>query len=62
MASETQPTWKTAAILVGRLIFAGVFIMAVTFKFAKYRWHGRLHRIGRLRATSITVILVYAKS
>ena len=34
MASETQPTWKTVAILVGRLIFAGAFIMAVTFKFA----------------------------
>jgi uncharacterized membrane protein YphA (DoxX/SURF4 family) len=34
MNSETQPTWKTVAILVGRFIFAGVFTMAVTFKFA----------------------------
>ena len=34
MASEvTQSTWKTVAVLVGRLIFAGVFIMAAAFKF-----------------------------
>jgi putative oxidoreductase len=34
MASEvTRSPWKTVAILVGRLIFAGVFIMAATFKF-----------------------------
>jgi uncharacterized membrane protein YphA (DoxX/SURF4 family) len=34
MPSEgLQSPWKTVAILVGRLIFAGVFIMAVSFKF-----------------------------
>ncbi|RWN98076.1 DoxX family protein [Mesorhizobium sp.] len=38
MSSETtqspaQPPWQTAAILTGRLIFAAVFLMAVTFKF-----------------------------
>jgi len=27
-------TWRVAAVLVGRLIFAGVFIMAAAFKFA----------------------------
>ena len=27
-------TWRTAAILLGRLIFAGVFTMAAAFKFA----------------------------
>jgi putative oxidoreductase len=27
-----QSPWKTAAILVGRLIFAAVFLMAVSFK------------------------------
>ena len=27
------PLWQTMAILVGRLIFAGVFLMAVSFKF-----------------------------
>ncbi len=27
------PLWQTIAILVGRLIFAGVFLMAVSFKF-----------------------------
>jgi putative oxidoreductase len=33
MTTETNPAgWATAAILVGRLIFALVFIMAVTFK------------------------------
>src|SRR4051812_28288869 len=32
-ADAVQPAWNTVAILVGRLIFAGVFIMAVTFKF-----------------------------
>lgn len=31
-ASMETATWKTAAILVARLIFAAVFIMAVTFK------------------------------
>ncbi|MDQ0472209.1 DoxX family protein [Labrys wisconsinensis] len=29
-----QPAWKTAAILIARLIFAAVFIMAAAFKFA----------------------------
>ena len=29
-----QPTWKTVAILVARLIYAGLFIMAAAFKFA----------------------------
>jgi putative oxidoreductase len=34
MTSEpVQFSWKTVAILVGRLIFAAVFIMAATFKF-----------------------------
>jgi putative oxidoreductase len=34
MPSEAlQSPWKTVAILIGRLIFAGVFIMAATFKF-----------------------------
>ena len=26
-------TWRTAAVLIGRLIFAGIFLMAVSFKF-----------------------------
>jgi putative oxidoreductase len=29
-----QSPWQTTALLVGRLIFAAVFAMAVTFKFA----------------------------
>jgi putative oxidoreductase len=34
MTSEVvQFSWKTIAILVGRLIFAAIFIMAATFKF-----------------------------
>jgi putative oxidoreductase len=34
MISEVQQSsWKTAAILIGRLIFASIFIMAATFKF-----------------------------
>jgi len=34
MATETdRARWSTAAVLVGRLIFAAVFIMAATFKF-----------------------------
>ena len=28
-----QSSWRTVAILGGRLIFAGIFIMAATFKF-----------------------------
>ena len=30
----TTPTWKMIMILVARLIFAGLFAMAATFKFA----------------------------
>jgi len=33
-ASTDRAAWKTVAILVARLIFAGVFIMAAGFKFA----------------------------
>ncbi|WP_214470033.1 DoxX family protein [Mesorhizobium sp. dw_380] len=29
----TQSPWQTAALLIARLIFAAVFLMAVTFKF-----------------------------
>ena len=34
MTSQTSlPLWQSIAILVGRLIFAAVFLMAVSFKF-----------------------------
>lgn len=33
METQTQAGWATAAILIGRLIFAGIFLMAVSFKF-----------------------------
>lgn len=34
MASDAiQSPWRTAAILVARLIFAGIFVMAAAFKF-----------------------------
>ena len=34
MTSETvQFSWKAVAVLVGRLIFAAIFMMAATFKF-----------------------------
>ena len=33
-APATTPTWKVIMILVARLIFAGLFAMAATFKFA----------------------------
>lgn len=32
--NATGPKWQTIAILLGRLIFAGVFLMAMSFKFA----------------------------
>ena len=32
-SSASVPLWQSIAILVGRLIFAGVFIMAASFKF-----------------------------
>jgi putative oxidoreductase len=28
----SRPAWTTAAVLIGRLIFAALFVMAVTFK------------------------------
>ena len=33
METQTQAGWATAAVLIGRLIFAGIFLMAVSFKF-----------------------------
>jgi len=33
-SSASIPLWQSIAILVGRLIFAGVFVMAAGFKFA----------------------------
>ena len=32
--SDFEPKWQTAAILIGRLIFAAVFLMAAGFKYA----------------------------
>jgi putative oxidoreductase len=32
--SESEPRWKTAAVVAGRILFAAVFVMAATFKFA----------------------------
>ena len=32
--SDSAPLWSSLATLVGRLIFAGVFLMAAAFKFA----------------------------
>lgn len=32
MTNSQTPAWTTAAVLVGRLIFAAVFLMALTFK------------------------------
>jgi putative oxidoreductase len=32
--SDLEPTWQTPAILIGRLIFAGAFLMAAVFKYA----------------------------
>ncbi|HET6158172.1 MAG TPA: DoxX family protein [Dongiaceae bacterium] len=34
MSSASAPLWHTIAILLARLIFAGIFIMAAGFKFA----------------------------
>ncbi len=33
-SNATEPKWQTIAILPGRLILAGVFLMAVSFKFS----------------------------
>ena len=33
-ADASVPLWRSVAVLVGRLIFAAVFLMAVTFKYA----------------------------
>jgi putative oxidoreductase len=32
MINSQTPAWATAAVLIGRLIFAAVFLMALTFK------------------------------
>jgi len=32
--TASAPSWHTIALLVGRLIFAGIFVMAAVFKFA----------------------------
>ena len=36
MATETNPAWARAAILLARFIFAAVFILAATFKFVDH--------------------------
>jgi len=33
METQAQAGWTTMAVLAGRIIFAGVFLMAVSFKF-----------------------------
>jgi uncharacterized membrane protein YphA (DoxX/SURF4 family) len=33
METQTQAGWTIAAVLIGRVIFVGVFLMAVSFKF-----------------------------
>jgi putative oxidoreductase len=32
--NASEPKWRTIAVLIGRLIFAGVFVMAAGFKYA----------------------------
>jgi uncharacterized membrane protein YphA (DoxX/SURF4 family) len=32
--NPTEPKWQTVAILLGRLIFAGIFLMGAGFKYA----------------------------
>ena len=50
--SETSSSWQSIAILVGRLIFAAVFIMAAAFKFidmnaaAPSLWKGNQAEFG----------------
>ncbi len=31
--NESAPLWRSVAVILGRLIFAGVFLMATSFKF-----------------------------
>jgi putative oxidoreductase len=33
-SNASIPLWQSIAILIGRLIFAGIFVMAASFKFA----------------------------
>ena len=52
--NATEPKWQTIAILLGRLIFAGVFLMAMSFKFASMESNGWLYCSGRLSISHIS--------
>ena len=45
--SDLEPKWQTAAILIGRLIFAGAFLMAAVFKYAGMEATADLYRSCR---------------
>lgn len=53
--NASAPVWHSVAILVGRLIFAGIFIMAAGFKFA-----GMEATAGYIAAAGFPIPLVLA--
>jgi uncharacterized membrane protein YphA (DoxX/SURF4 family) len=55
MSTSAVPAWHSLAILVGRLIFAGIFLMAACFKFA-----GMEGTAGYIAAAGFPIPLVLA--
>jgi uncharacterized membrane protein YphA (DoxX/SURF4 family) len=55
MSTSVVPAWHSVAILVGRLIFAGIFLMAAYFKFA-----GMEATAGYIAAAGFPIPLVLA--
>jgi len=55
MSTSAVPAWHSLAILVGRLIFAGIFLMAAFFKFA-----GMESTAGYIAAAGFPIPLVLA--
>ncbi len=45
ITSDLEPKWQTAAILIGRLIFAGAFLMAAVFKYAGMEATGTISKL-----------------
>ena len=53
-ATAPVPAWHTIAILLARLIFAAVFLMATVFKFAGMADTADLYRSGRIPVPALS--------
>ena len=53
MNAESDPAWKAIAVLIGRIIFAAMFLMGAGFKFAGMRGDRGLYRVGGISVPAL---------